>query len=171
MSRIGAGPWDSEQVQHGKTRKALERLVAPGTPAAEQVRIARRLLRESSDLVACMLMSAFRAQAGQPDPPLSPLLPALRFRARRMLAGPSRQQGRDHEEALALLVHAPHLSDVVMVTERLSRREEPGFVHAIVLAGALLPFDEALRGRLEEVAARGDLDRDERAAVEAALRG
>lgn len=175
MARIGAGPWDSDEVQHDKTRKALLRLVAPQTRDKDRLRLARRLLRDAPDLVACMVMSAFRAQADQPDPPLAPVLPALRFRARRILAGESRQQGRDHREALALLVHAPHVSDLPTVLDHLGRRGEDAeaWRHAVRLAGALLPFldgeDAAgLRAALTAHAGAPDLSREDLDALRAA---
>lgn len=180
MARIGPGPWDSDEVQHDKTRKALVRLVAPQTRDKDRRKLARRLLRDSPDLVACMVMSAFRAFAEGREHgagnPLTPVLPALRYRARRLLSEESRQQGRDHREALALLVHAPHVSDLPTVRDWLSRRsgEPEAWRHAVALAGALLPFLDpedarALRAELEAHTQAGDLSRADMAALREAL--
>lgn len=143
---VGIGGWDSAEVQHPRWRKALERLVAPTTPGPERLRLARKLLRDGSDPVACMVMSAFRAgcveaRFGQANP-LEPAYAALRVRALRMLRQDSRQQGRDHREALALLAWAPQAPDLPLVLAVLRERRDDVelWATALTIARDLAPF-------------------------------
>lgn len=156
--------WDSSEVQHKRQRRAVERLLTEATAAADRQRLARKLLRDGNDVVACIVMAAFDAGSAGAEHgainPLEPLLGGLRVRALRVLRGPSRQQGRDHRQALAMLRHAPKVTDLPLVLGALAAGPEDrvAWSAALGVAAALVPYlapseREELRAVLRPVAA------------------
>lgn len=122
MASIGAGDWNSGEIQHPKWRKSIEQVAgvhAVSLSPQQRLRLARKLLRDGNDLVACLVMCVFQDQLIDAEHGainvFEPLLPALRARALRILRRESRQRGRDHLEALRIVALAPALVDLPLL--------------------------------------------------------
>lgn len=133
---FATGAWDSEVVRDPRWRRIIETINTAG-PAAERVRLARKVLRDGNDVTRTMLFEIFLREQMDTrwgvENPFVPVLGAMRVQAIHILHGEGGPGGRYHMTAMELLSCAPKPRDIDLLLKHL-RRAGPSGVRPAALS-------------------------------------